>query len=90
MAGTNKLAHFDDTVNWFGNMQWGLGLPFPEVMAALATATELAGAVCLFLGIATRLISLPFYLPWLLPLFLFIGKMVGLQSQPTLLKQLNG
>lgn len=29
MAGTNKLAHFQDTVEWFGNPEWGLGLPFP-------------------------------------------------------------
>lgn len=59
MAGTNKYNHFQDTVSWFGNSDWGLGLPFPEVMAALATGTEIAGAICLLLGIATRLISLP-------------------------------
>ena len=59
MAGTNKLAHFEDTVQWFGNSDWGLGLPFPELMAALATGTEIAGALCLLLGLATRWISLP-------------------------------
>ncbi|RMG99461.1 MAG: DoxX family protein [Chloroflexi bacterium] len=59
MAGTNKLAAFQDTVEWFGNPDWGLGLPMPTLMAALATGTELAGAVLLALGLATRLISVP-------------------------------
>lgn len=59
MAGSNKLAHFDDTVAWFGNPDWGLGLPLPWLMAALATAAEVAGAVLLALGLGTRVISLP-------------------------------
>jgi len=59
MAGTNKLQHFNDTAAWFGNSDWGLGLPFPTLMAALATGTELAGAVLLTLGLFTRLISIP-------------------------------
>jgi uncharacterized membrane protein YphA (DoxX/SURF4 family) len=59
MAGSNKLSHFEDTVAWFGDSDWGLGLPFPWLMAALATATELAGAVLLTLGLGTRLISIP-------------------------------
>ena len=29
MAGTNKLMHFSNIVEWFGNTDWGLGLPFP-------------------------------------------------------------
>lgn len=59
MAGTQKLSHFSDTVEWFGNPDWGLGLPFPLIMAALATATELAGAVFLLFGFATRWIAIP-------------------------------
>lgn len=59
MAGLNKFQHFEDTVSWFGNSEWGLGLPFPWLMAVLATATELAGAILLTLGLATRLISIP-------------------------------
>ncbi|HBF47158.1 MAG TPA: hypothetical protein DDW91_12080, partial [Shewanella frigidimarina] len=35
-AGYNKLSHFEDTAAWFGNPDWGLGLPMPEVMTALA------------------------------------------------------
>lgn len=59
MAGSNKLMHFQDTIEWFGNPDWGLGLPFPTLMAALATSTELAGAVLLGLGLFTRFISIP-------------------------------
>jgi uncharacterized membrane protein YphA (DoxX/SURF4 family) len=59
MAGMSKLNAFDSTVAWFGNSDWGLGLPLPWLMAFLATATELIGAVLLSLGLFTRLISLP-------------------------------
>lgn len=59
MAGWNKATHFADTVDWFGNPDWGLGLPLPLLMAGLATATELAGAVLLLLGLGVRWISLP-------------------------------
>ncbi len=56
VAGTNKLNHFDNTVAWF---EHGLGLPLPEVMAWLATWTEVGGAVLLVLGLATRWICIP-------------------------------
>ncbi len=59
MAGLSKLNSFDSTVEWFGNSDWGIGLPLPWLMAWLATATELAGAVLLTMGLFTRLISLP-------------------------------
>lgn len=59
MAGTQKLNHFENTVNWFGNADWGLGLPFPWLMAVLAIAAELGGAILLALGLATRWISIP-------------------------------
>ena len=59
MAGTNKLSSFESTVQWFGNPDWGLGLPFPWLMAALATGTEILGAVFLLFGFATRWISIP-------------------------------
>ncbi len=47
MAGTNKLAHFQETVEWFGNTDWGLGLPFPMLLATLATSAEIMGAILL-------------------------------------------
>ena len=59
MAGTQKLGHFEDTVAWFGNPEWGLGLPFPLLMASLAVATEIGGAILLTVGLATRWISIP-------------------------------
>ncbi|MCU8057274.1 MAG: DoxX family protein [Shewanella sp.] len=58
-AGYNKLAHFEDTVAWFANPDWGLGLPMPALMAGLAAGTEFFGAILLLLGLATRLISIP-------------------------------
>lgn len=59
MAGVNKLMNMDSTIKWFGNPEWGLGLPFPTVMAYLATYTEIIGAVALFLGLGVRFISIP-------------------------------
>ncbi|HSW15347.1 MAG TPA: DoxX family protein [Solimonas sp.] len=59
MAGTQKMAHFSDTVDWFGDMMYGLGLPFPGLMAFLATATELVGAVSLALGLGLRWMCIP-------------------------------
>ena len=59
MAGMQKLNHFDSTVEWFGNSDWGLGLPLPWLLALLATATELLGAILLALGLLTRLIAVP-------------------------------
>ena len=58
-AGTNKLSHFEDTAAWFGNPEWGLGLPFPTLMAGLATGTEVLGAVLLVIGLGVRWVSIP-------------------------------
>lgn len=58
-AGWNKASSFDSIVDWFGNDEYGLGLPIPLVMAFLATAAELVGGVLLLLGALTRLVSIP-------------------------------
>ena len=55
-AGWNKLVGFDNTVRWF---EHGLGLPLPEVMAALAMSAELFGGALLLVGLATRLVAVP-------------------------------
>ena len=54
-AGWNKYLHFADTVAWFGNTEWGLGLPFPTLLAALAIAAEIGGSLLLLFGLLTRL-----------------------------------
>ena len=69
LAGSSKFMHFADTVAWFGNDDWGLGLPLPTLMAALATTTELLGAILLTLGLATRLISIPLIVTMLVAIF---------------------
>jgi putative oxidoreductase len=69
MAGTQKAAHFTDTVEWFGNAEWGLGLPLPWLMAFLATAAELVGAVSLVLGLALRWMCIPMMFTMLIATF---------------------
>lgn len=59
MAGSKKMNEFDGIVEWFGNTEWGLGLPFPFLMALLATITEFFGAIALFFGVAVRWFSIP-------------------------------
>ena len=64
-AANNKWNPFDSesslssVIDWFGNKEWGLGLPFPEVMAYLAWGAEYFGAILLVLGLAVRWISIP-------------------------------
>lgn len=58
-AGWMKLANFESTVNWFGNPDWGLGLPFPELMVILAGGAELIGGLLLIPGLAVRWFSVP-------------------------------
>ncbi len=69
IAGLNKYNSFDNTVAWFGNPDWGLGLPMPWLMAALATAAELGGAFLLAFGFATRWISIPLMITMLVAMF---------------------
>ncbi|RRQ21282.1 HvfX family Cu-binding RiPP maturation protein [Thiohalobacter thiocyanaticus] len=59
MAGTSKLGDMENTIAWFGNPDWGLGLPAPALMAWLAALTETVGALLLLAGFAVRWISLP-------------------------------
>lgn len=71
VAGSNKwnpLAE-DSTFNpaeglanvaeWFGNPDWGLGLPAPLLMALLAWSAEFLGAIALALGFAVRWVCVP-------------------------------
>lgn len=58
-AGLTKLNSFESTASWFGNPDWGLGLPMPEVMVALVIFAELGGGIALLLGFLTRLFAIP-------------------------------
>lgn len=68
-AGWTKYQGFEGIVDWFGNEDYGLGLPFPLVMAFLATATELVGGVLILIGLATRWMSIPLMVTMLVAAF---------------------
>ena len=59
ITGLSQFLAKPEIVAWFGNADWGLGLPFPELLANLAMWTELFGGFLLIFGLLTRLISLP-------------------------------
>ncbi len=72
IAGYNKLGISDpwqgvmhaiqadpNVVSWFGNSEWGLGLPFPDLLALLAGWTEFLGGWFLLIGLFTRITALP-------------------------------
>lgn len=56
VAGVMKYHNFDDTVSWFAE---DLHMPLPWLMAFLATAAEVFGAVSLVLGLALRWMCIP-------------------------------
>ena len=58
-AGWQKLANFDSTVQWFGDTEFGLGLPFPYLLAMLASLAEFVGGLLLVPGLAVRWVSIP-------------------------------
>lgn len=57
----SKVVGFAGTVEWFGApvAEGGLNLPFPELLAFLAAATEVLGCICIALGLFTRVMSIP-------------------------------
>lgn len=59
MAGSKKFANFSDTAAWFGDDQWGLGLPLPYLLVFLVALIEVLGSVFLLIGFGVRLISIP-------------------------------
>jgi len=79
IAGYNKLQFGVDGISffggflpdpnivaWFGDSDWGLGLPAPGLLAFLAAWTEFLGGWLLLFGFATRLISIPLILTMLI------------------------
>ena len=57
-----RLMADPNVVAWFGNPDWGLGLPMPEVLALMAGWTEFLGGWLLLFGLLTRLTSIPLML----------------------------
>ena len=75
MSSMNKWNPFDSSssldsvIQWFGNSDWGLGLPFPELMAYLAWGAEFFGFIFLLVGFATRWISIPLIVTMVVAIF---------------------
>jgi len=76
VAGTNKLAGegadgivSQNVINWFGNAEWGLGLPFPTVMAFCAVGAEVFGAISLLLGLGVRWFAIPMMITMMVAMF---------------------
>ncbi len=79
IAGTNKIGGlqswnavqegFQNTADWFGNPDWGLGLPLPGLMALLAIKTEILGSIMLLIGIGVRWVSIPLMITMLVAAF---------------------
>ena len=57
----SKIVGFSGTVDWFSTpaSEGGLGMPFPVLMALLATAIEVLGVISLVLGLCCRVMTIP-------------------------------
>jgi len=69
VAGTNKLGGMENVINWFGNPDWGLGLPLPWLLAWLAVGAEVLGAIALLFGVAMRWFCIPLMITMLVAAF---------------------
>ena len=82
IAGYNKLRLGDQEANfleqllpkqhivdWFGNSEWGLGLPAPDLLAFLAGWTEFGGGWLLLLGLGVRVVAVPLMVTMLVAAF---------------------
>jgi len=59
VTGLENILTSPDIIAWFGNAEWGLGLPFPALLANMATWVEFFGGWLLLIGLFTRLLSVP-------------------------------
>jgi len=59
IAGYGKITNLEDVASYFGNSEWGLGMPAPYLMAVLAGYTEFLGGIAILIGLATRWFALP-------------------------------
>ena len=68
-VGLHKFMHLEDIASWFGNPEWGLGLPAPMLMAILAASAELFGGIALLFGVAVRWFAIPLMITMLVATF---------------------
>jgi uncharacterized membrane protein YphA (DoxX/SURF4 family) len=59
VTGFSAIMADPNIIAWFGNSDWGLGLPFPALLANLVILVEFFGGWLLLFGALTRLISIP-------------------------------
>ncbi|NQY49556.1 MAG: DoxX family protein [Colwellia sp.] len=59
VTGFSAFLADPNIIAWFGNSDWGLGLPFPALLANLVILVEFFGGWLLLIGALTRLISIP-------------------------------
>lgn len=59
VSGFSAFFADPNIIAWFGNSDWGLGLPFPAFLANLVILVEFFGGWLLLFGALTRLISIP-------------------------------
>lgn len=55
LTGSGKLRDIGPIIDYFQT----LGIPWPEVNAYLSATTECVGGLCLLVGFASRLVSIP-------------------------------
>ncbi len=68
-AGWHKFQNYADMVAWFGNEDWGLGLPAPAIMVFLAAFAEFVGGLALLIGLAVRWFTIPLMISMLVAAF---------------------
>ena len=68
-VGLHKFMNLEDIASWFGNPDWGLGLPAPMLMAILAASAELFGGIALLFGVAVRWFASPLMITMLVAIF---------------------
>ena len=66
ITGFSSFLASPSIVQWFGNADWGLGLPFPDLLANLAAWSEFLGGWLLLIGLLTRLMSIPLMITMLI------------------------
>lgn len=66
LSGASKFDDIASTIEWFGNANDGLGLPYPAFMAYASGIIGCVGAVFLAIGFMVRYISIPLIIVMLL------------------------